>query len=114
MNGQFLAAVLVPSNDMTDVVQFFHQMQKLPSEFQFFGNAFRTPKQYLKVTPVCTNSLMRCGQLKNTYIRSLHDRNTQYTTKPKRVDRFTVIPWTSLSSLATSVATKILFALAYF
>jgi len=57
MKGQLLAAVLVPLNDMTDVVQFFHQMWKFPSEYQFFGNAFRTPKKDLKVTAVCANSL---------------------------------------------------------
>ena len=63
VKGQLMAAVLVPSNNMTDVVQFFHQIRKFPSEFQFIGNAFRTPKQYLEVTPVCTNSVMRYGQL---------------------------------------------------
>jgi len=40
---------------MTDAVQVFHQMRKFPSEVQFFGNFFHTPKQYLKVTPVCAD-----------------------------------------------------------
>ena len=57
--GQLLAAVLVVLDDMTDVVQFFHQMQKFPSEFQILGNVSRTPKNIQTLHTAARKLLLR-------------------------------------------------------
>jgi len=75
VKGQLLTSVLVPLNNITEVVQFSHQMLKFPSEFQFSENVYRTPKNVI-VTSLCVNSVSGYGLLYITYISFSGERNT--------------------------------------
>jgi len=70
---------------MTDIFRFFHQILTFHSEFQISGNVFRTPKNKLRVIPVCKNSELIYGQLQITYTDILGERNTPLDAKDKIV-----------------------------
>jgi len=115
VEGQLLVAVLILLKDVIDVVQVFHEMQKIPSEFLFFGSVFRTPKKLKSDTSV-RKQFNEIWSIANCVHWLFRWEETPSGPKGKiRLFRCNIVmPWTSLSSSAESIVPKILFAVKYF